>query len=97
MLHSGVFTILLLLRISFGSVSVGLFILALFDIYVHGIMAVAGKGCTTSSQLLLPTIEKDSLGAFLVITCGNVTGKLYCAKLAYSKKGQNECVLINNS
>ena len=64
---------------------------------MHGIIAVAGKGGTTSSQLLLPTIEKDSLGAFLVITCGNVTGKLYCAKLAYSKKGQNECVLINNS
>ena len=49
-------------------------------------MAVAGKGGATSSQLLLPTIEKDSLG---VITCGNVTGQLYCAKLAHSKKGQN--------
>ena len=53
-------------------------------------MAVAGKGGATSSQLLLPTIEKDSLG---VITCGNVTGQLYCAKLAHSKKGQNKCVL----
>ena len=38
------FTILLLLHISFGSVSVGLFILPLFDMCIVAIMAVAGKG-----------------------------------------------------
>ena len=40
-------------------------------------MAVASKGdsrSTSTTLLTLPTIEKDAHGAFIAITCDNISG-----------------------
>ena len=63
-------------------------------------MSGATKGNSLgASALLQPTYVKDSLGVhnIIVITCGNVTGQLYVAKLSQSKKVQAKCVLVNSS
>ena len=62
-------------------------------------MSGATKGNSLgASALLQPTYVKDSLGVhIIVITCGNVTGQLYVAKLSQSKKVQAKCVLVNGS
>ena len=60
-------------------------------------MAVAAKGVaqdTTTLPLLIPTFVKDCTGAFFIVTCGNVTGRLYSAKLSQSKKAQSKCVIV---
>ena len=35
------------------------------------------------------------MGVYIVVSCGNVTGQLYVAKLSQSKKAQAKCVLVN--
>ena len=62
-------------------------------------MSGATKGNSLgASALLQPTYVKDSLGAHnIVITCGNITGQLYVAKLSQSKRVQAKCILVNGS
>ena len=61
-------------------------------------MSGATKGNSLgASALLQPTYVKNSLGVHIVITCGNVTGQLYVAKLSQSKKVQAKCILVNDS
>ena len=78
----------------------GLCVESLFGLSFHWIslelgfscMAVASKGdgrSTSTTPLLLPTIEKDAQGAFIAITCGNISGQFYCAKFSQTKTGQN--------
>ena len=52
-----------------------------------------------ASALLQPTYVKNSLGVhnYSYITCGNVTGQLYVAKLSQSKRVQAKCILVNGS
>ena len=56
---------------------------------------VDGRSALTT-QLPLPVVKKDSDGQFIAITCGNITGQLYCAKLSQSKGGLSKCVLVKN-
>ena len=61
-------------------------------------MSGATKGNSLgASALLQPTYVKNSLGVHIVITCGNVTGQLYVAKLSQSKRVQAKCILVNGS
>ena len=61
-------------------------------------MSGATKGNSLgASALLQPTYVKDSLGAHIVKTCGNITGQLYVAKLSQSKRVQAKCILVNGS
>ena len=61
-------------------------------------MSGATKGNSLgASALLQPTYVKDSLGAHIVITCGNITVQLYVAKLSQSKRVQAKCILVNGS
>ena len=56
-------------------------------------MAVAPKGDGGSAPPV-PTIEKDVHGAYFAITCGNISGQFYHAKLSHAKY---KCLLVNKS
>ena len=46
---------------------------------------------------LQPSIVQDSIGPHIIVTCANLSGKLYLLKLDESKKPLPKCVLINGS
>ena len=46
---------------------------------------------------LQPSIVQDSIGPHIIVTCSNLSGKLYLLKLDESKKPLPKCVLINGS
>ena len=59
-------------------------------------MSGTAKGYLLGAHASLqPTYIKGSLGVHIVVSCGNVTGQLYVAKLSQSKKAQAKCVLVN--
>ena len=61
-------------------------------------MSVVAKGesrSATASPGLQPSVDKDSSGVFIAVTCGSVSGRFYTAKFAQSKKAHCKCVFVN--
>ena len=50
------------------------------------------SGCKLQSSIV-----QDSIGPHIIVTCANLSGKLYLLKLDESKKPLPKCVLINGS
>jgi len=61
-------------------------------------MSVVAKGesrSATASPGLQPSVDKDSSGVFIAVTCGSVSGWFYPTKFAQSKKAHCKCVFVN--
>ena len=51
------------------------------------------KAASPSGPSLRPTILHDSIGDYIVITCGSLGGNLYLSKFDESKKSQSKCIV----
>ena len=49
----------------------------------------------SSRPKLLPSTSKDSVGLYIVVTCGKASGHLYLDRFA--NKATGKCVLLNDS
>ena len=54
------------------------------------------RDVSSSGNKLQPSFLKDSIGLHILVTCGNVSGKLYLCKLDESKKPLPKCILVNS-
>ena len=59
---------------------------------------MSGKGkkaASPSGSKLQPTVLHDSLGAYITVTCGSLSGNLYLSRLDASIKSQSKCVVVS--
>ena len=59
---------------------------------------MSGKGkkaASPSGSKLQPTVLHDSLGAYITVTCGSLSGNLYLSRLDASNKSQSKCVVVS--
>ena len=55
------------------------------------------KNVSSTGCKLQPSVLQDSIGPHIIVTCANLSGKLYLSKLDESKKPLPKCVLVNGS
>ena len=53
------------------------------------------KGASPPSAGLNPTISHNTLGDFIIVTCGSLAGNLYLSKLDTSNKSQSKCIVYS--
>ena len=52
------------------------------------------RAASPSGSKLQPTVLHDTLGAYITVTCGSLSGNLYLSKLDESKS-QSKCVVVS--
>ena len=64
--------------------------------FVFGLMSGKKKrAASPSGSKLQPTVLHDTLGAYITVTCGSLSGNLYLSKLDESNKSQSKCVVVS--
>ena len=53
------------------------------------------RSATPPSAGLRPATSHDSVGEFIIVTCGSLSGNLYLAKLDASNKSQSKCIICS--
>ena len=53
------------------------------------------RAASPSGSKLQPTVLHDTLGAYITVTCGSLSGNLYLSKLDGSNKSQSKCVVVS--
>ena len=61
---------------------------------VYSLMASKGDAKQSLSPKLTPSSAKDSLGVYISVTCGKISGQLYLDRLA--RKPTGKCVLVGD-
>ena len=59
---------------------------------------MSGKGekaASPSGSKLQPTVLHDSLGAYITVTCGSLSGNLYLSRFDESNKSQSKFVVVS--
>ena len=60
-------------------------------------LVLTKKNVSSTGCKLQPSVLQDSIGPHIIVTCANLSGKLYLSKLDESKKPLPKCVLVNGS
>ena len=58
-------------------------------------MSAKGRDNCADKSGLVPSFTSDSLGLYITISCGSVSGRLYIDKLNESKRSPGKCVFVD--
>ena len=58
-------------------------------------MSAKGRDNCADKSGLVPSFTSDSLGLYITISCGSVSGHLYIDKLNESKRSPGKCVFVD--
>ena len=58
-------------------------------------MSGKSKSSGSPASKLQPTVLHDTLGEYITVTCGSLSGNLYLSKLDESNKSQSKCVVVS--
>ena len=64
-------------------------------VVVQFLMSGKNKSSGSPASRLQLTVLHDTLGEYITVTCGSLSGNLYLSKLDESNKSQSKCVVVS--